>query len=64
MTPMKAITLEDISRDMLIRDQNDSQRTLSPLKPADDAIQIDCTYIDPQAVVRKMMACIIPMLKD
>lgn len=64
MPPKTAITLEDISRDMLQRDQNDSQRALSPLKPADDAIRIDCTYIDPQAVVRKMMACIIPMLKD
>ena len=48
MPPKTAVTLEDISRDMLQRDQNDSQRALSPLKPADDAIRIDCTHIDPQ----------------
>ena len=58
-----ALTLEDISRDMLQRDQNDSLRALAPLKPADDAIRIDCTHIDPHAVVRQMMAGIFPMLK-
>jgi CMP/dCMP kinase len=58
MPPKADITLDEISRDMLQRDQNDSQRTLSPLKPADDAIRIDCTHIDPQSVVRLMMTCI------
>jgi cytidylate kinase len=62
LPPKTAMTLEDISRDMLQRDQNDSQRALSPLKPAEDAIRIDCTDIDPQTVVSKMMACIIPLL--
>jgi len=63
MPPKTAVTLEEISRDMLQRDQNDSRRALAPLKPADDAIRIDCTHIDPQAVVRQMMACIVTMLK-
>jgi len=63
MPPKTTVTLEDISRDMLQRDQNDSRRALAPLRPADDAIRIDCTYIDPQAVVRQMMACIVTMLK-
>jgi cytidylate kinase len=63
MLPKTAITLEDISRDMLQRDQNDSRRTLAPLRPADDAIRIDCTHIDPRAVVRQMIACIVTMLK-
>jgi cytidylate kinase len=63
MPPKTGVTLEDISRDMLQRDQNDSRRALSPLKPADDAIRIDCTHIDPQAVVRQMLACIVIMLK-
>ena len=63
MPPKTTVTLEDISRDMLQRDQNDSRRALAPLRPADDAIRIDCTYIDPQAVVGQMMACIVTMLK-
>lgn len=64
MPPKTAVTLEDISRDMLQRDQNDSRRALAPLKPAGDAIRIDCTHIDPQAVVGQMMACIVSMLKN
>jgi CMP/dCMP kinase len=64
MPPKTTVTLEEISRDMLQRDQNDSRRSLAPLKPADDAIRIDCTHIDPQAVVRQMMDCIVPLLKD
>jgi CMP/dCMP kinase len=63
MPPETDVTLEDISRDMLQRDQNDSQRALSPLKPADDAIRIDCSHIDPEEVVRRMMACIVLKLK-
>jgi cytidylate kinase len=51
-------TLEDISRDMLRRDQNDSQRSLAPLKAADDAVRIDCTHIDPQAVIKQIMTFI------
>ena len=58
MPPESTVTLEEISMDMLQRDQNDSRRALSPLKPADDAIRIDCTHIDPQEVIRRMMACI------
>ena len=63
MQPKTAVTLEDISRDMVQRDQNDSRRAIAPLRPADDAICIDCTDIDPRAVVRQMMARITPMLK-
>jgi CMP/dCMP kinase len=63
MPPETSVTLEDISRDMLQRDQNDSRRALSPLKPADDAFRIDCTHIDPEEVVRRMMACIAQILK-
>ncbi len=59
MPPNTDVTLEDISRDMLQRDQNDSRRVLSPLKPADDAIRIDCTHIDPREVVRQMMTGIV-----
>jgi CMP/dCMP kinase len=62
MPPKSAITLEDIFRDMMQRDKNDSLRALAPLKPADDAVRIDCTHIDPQTVVGQMMARIVPML--
>lgn len=57
------LTLEDVSRDMLLRDQNDSRRALAPLKPAEDAIRIDCTHIDSQAVVEKMLERIVIKLE-
>jgi CMP/dCMP kinase len=63
MAPKTDMSLEDISKDMIQRDQNDSLRALSPLKSADDAFRIDCTYIDPQEVVRQMESCIALKLK-
>jgi cytidylate kinase len=57
-------TLEDISRDMLQRDNNDSQRPIAPLKAAEDAIRIDCTHIDPQNVVSQMMDCIAAAIQN
>lgn len=63
MPPKTSVTLDDIARDMLQRDQNDSRRAIAPLRPADDAIRIDCTEIGPSAVVRHMIACIAAMLE-
>lgn len=63
MPPKTGVSLEDISRDMLQRDRNDSLRTISPLRQADDAIRIDCTDMDPLAVVRHMMTCIVSLPK-
>lgn len=57
-------TLEDISRDMLLRDNNDTQRSLAPLKAAEDAIRIDATHIDPQNVVNQMMDCIASSIQN
>jgi cytidylate kinase len=45
---------EQISR----RDCSDEKRTVGPLKPAPDAIHIDTTQIDAQAVVKKMLEII------
>ncbi len=36
-----AISLEDVEKDLLWRDENDRTRKLSPLKKADDAIEIN-----------------------
>jgi cytidylate kinase len=49
-------SLEDIERDIRIRDENDSTRKLAPLKPAEDAIEIDSTDIDAESVVSLMLS--------
>ncbi len=38
-------TYEDVLRDILYRDKNDSERSAAPLKAADDAILVDTTDI-------------------
>lgn len=52
---------KDINRvqeEMKIRDKNDSQRKSAPLKPANDAIEIDSTFLTIEKVVEKMLQCI------
>ena len=39
-------TLEEVGRDMRLRDKNDSARAVAPLKAADDAVLLDTTHMD------------------
>jgi cytidylate kinase len=48
------VTLENVAADMKKRDENDSKRFLSPLKPAEDAIMIDSTMMDIESVIETM----------
>ncbi|MCH9844483.1 MAG: (d)CMP kinase, partial [Alphaproteobacteria bacterium] len=40
-----AVSLQEVSEALQIRDDNDSKRALAPLKPADDAIHLDSTNL-------------------
>lgn len=46
-----AVTYEDVLADLLRRDRLDSERALSPLRPADDANIIETDYLDVAAVL-------------
>jgi cytidylate kinase len=48
-------SLEDVTRDMRQRDQNDSTRTAAPLKMAVDAIRIDTTSMTIEDVLDHML---------
>ena len=39
-------TLADVSNEMVLRDTNDSERELAPLKPSDDSVILDTTNLD------------------
>ena len=52
-------TLEAVQEDMKNRDHNDSNRELSPLKPAEDAFIIDTTYLSAEGVVEVMLDTIL-----
>lgn len=48
-------SLTDVENDMLLRDKNDSSRSLAPLKPAEDAVRIDSTRLTVDQVVEAMV---------
>jgi len=49
------LTFEEVERDLLRRDKNDSTRAEAPLKPAVDAIRIDSADLSPAEVVAVML---------
>ncbi|MCB2145869.1 MAG: (d)CMP kinase [Deltaproteobacteria bacterium] len=56
-------TLEQIEHDIRCRDENDSSRDIAPLKPADDAVNIDSTTMTARQVVDLMMARVRELLE-
>ena len=48
-------SLEDVEREMIIRDARDSEREVAPLRPAEDAVQLDSTDLDLDGVVRRLV---------
>ena len=51
-----AQTVEDVEKDMRQRDENDSSRSVAPLRPAEDAIKIDTSDMSIVDVVEHMVA--------
>jgi len=50
------VNKSDILAQITARDQQDQQRTIAPLRAADDAIRIDSTSMTPEQVVAEMLA--------
>ncbi len=55
LRPKTELTYEEVERDLLRRDKNDSTRAEAPLKPAVDAIRIDSADLAPAEVVAVML---------
>lgn len=51
-------TLEEIENDIRLRDDNDKNRKIAPLRAAKDAVMIDSTDLDVEAVVNHMLSYI------
>jgi cytidylate kinase len=58
LQPAEELALSEVQRQMQLRDLSDSTRSLAPLKAAEDAIRIDSTDLDREAVVDRMLAVI------
>ena len=46
---------EQVYRDILQRDYEDTHRAVSPLAKAPDAVEVDCTHIDRDGVIAEIL---------
>jgi cytidylate kinase len=53
-----SITLEEVKKNLLERDAIDSARATSPLKKAEDAIEIDTSYLTREEQLQKILAVV------
>lgn len=53
-----AVPLDEVRAQIEERDRLDRSRTVAPLRAADDAIVVDSTALDPEAVVHRMLEVI------
>lgn len=51
-------SLQALTEEIVTRDQLDSEREVSPLKKADDAIEIDTTHLSIEGVIEKILSYI------
>ena len=64
LRPKTELTFEEVERDLVRRDRNDSTRTEAPLKPAVDAIRIDSADLAPTEVVAVMLGHIERLVEN
>jgi cytidylate kinase len=55
-----SVTLDGLLREILARDARDAQRTVAPLRPAEDAVLIDTTGLSIYEVVERVLAIVEP----
>ena len=55
-----SVTFDGLLREILARDARDAQRTVAPLKPADDAVIIDTTDLGIAEAVERVLALVQP----
>lgn len=55
-----SVTLDGLLREILARDARDAQRTVAPLRPAEDAELIDTTGLSIDEVVERVLAIVKP----
>ena len=51
----EGVSLENVKTDLMKRDEQDMNRILSPLRPADDAVTVDTSHLDPDEVMGIML---------
>ncbi len=59
-----SVNLAQLSADIAERDTRDSERTVSPLRPADDAVVIDTTNLSIEVVIERVGALVREKMPD
>lgn len=59
-----SVNLPDLSREIAARDQRDSQRPVSPLVPADDAVTVDTTGSSVDEVLKEVLSQVRRILPE
>ena len=54
----QAVSLADVEKDVVVRDESDFKRAVGPLKAADDALRIDTTSLSIEEVAGKILSII------
>lgn len=49
------VSRKEVERELRIRDEQDSRRSLAPLTPAEDAVIIDTSELDPDRIMAIML---------
>lgn len=55
-----SVTIDGLLREILARDARDANRSVAPLRPAEDAVHIDTTGLGIDAVVDRVLALLPP----
>ncbi|MCK7594925.1 (d)CMP kinase [Pseudomarimonas salicorniae] len=58
------VTLDSLLREILARDARDAQRSVAPLKPAEDAVTVDSTGVPIDAVVERVLSLLPDSLRQ
>ena len=57
-------TIEEVTRDMALRDKNDMERAEAPLRQAEDAVLVDSTYLDIEQTAAAIEAVILKRMEE
>jgi len=59
----KDVSFQEVAKDMMQRDRDDTEREISPLKPANDAIILDTTGLSVDELVAKILMLALEVVR-
>ena len=63
MTDLQKVLYEQVLADLVRRDRDDSTRAVSPLRKAEDAVEVDTTALSIEECVERILALLQDALR-